>query len=170
MFQILGRKFSSFRQKNSSTVFKTALVFRFFNRIHANFFWDSTQISINWSVRTALYVSTELFSGEANSLIKNLFQIVFHNLGGNFSGFWQSFSSTLVRTALVPRFFNRTYANFSRTLRKIILAGLSELHSTCPQDCFHGKHLLWKKKHFSKCFSHFRRIVFWFLGKSFQAR
>ena len=133
------------------------------------FFSDSTQISLNWSVRTALYVSTELFLGEATSLIKNLFQLVFHNLGGNFSGLWQNFSSTVVRTAYVPRFFNRTYANFSRTLRKILLASLSELHSLCPQDCFHGKHLLWKK-HFSKCFSHFRLIVFWFLGKSFQAR
>ena len=132
------------------TVVRTALVSMFFNRICANFFSDSTQISIDWSVRTALYVSTELFSGEANSLIKNIFQSVFQNLGGNFSCFWQNFSSTVVRTAFVPRFFNRTYANFSRILRKNLLAGLSEIHSTCPQDCFHGKHLFWKKNTFQK--------------------
>ena len=152
VFHILGRKFSSFRQKNSSTIIKTALVSRFFNRIYANFSSDFTQVSINWSVRTAIYVSTELFPGEATSLIKNIFQLVFHNLGGNFSGFWQNFSSTVVRTAYVPRFFNRTYANFSRTLRKILLASLSELNSLCPQDCFHGKHLLWKKNTFLNVF------------------
>ena len=131
-----------FGQIFSSTVLRTALVSRFFNRIYANFFSDSTQIFIDWSVRTALYVSTELFSGEATSLIKNIFQIVFHNLGGNFSGFWQIFSSTVVRTASVPMFFDRTYANCFRTLRKILLAGLSKFHSMCPQNCFHGKHLL----------------------------
>ena len=153
VFQILGRKFSSFRQKNSSTVVRTALVSRFFNRICANFFSDSTQFSNDWSVRTALYVSTELFSGEATSFIKNNFQLVFHNLGGNFSRFWQNFSSTVVRTAYVPRFFNQTYANFFWTLRKILLAGLSENHSKCPQDCFHGKHLLWNKTLFQMFFT-----------------
>ena len=116
------------------------------------FFLEFTQISIDWSVRTSLYVSTELFSGEANSLIKNIFQIVFHNLGGKFSGFLQNFSSTVVRTAYVPRFFNRTYANFSRTLRFI---GWSV--RTYVSTGLFSKHLLWKK-HFSKCFSEFRRI------------
>ena len=84
-----GWRLFRFRRKFSSTVVKTALVSMFFNRVYA-IFTDSTQISINWSVGTALHVSTELFSGEANFLIKYLFQLVFHNLGGNFSGFWRT--------------------------------------------------------------------------------
>ena len=148
VFQILGRKFSNFRQKNSSTVFKTALVFRFFNRIHANFFWDSTQISINWSVRTELYVSRELFSGEATSFIKNNFQLVFHNLGGNFSRFWQNFSSTVVRTAYVPRFFNQTYANFFWTLRKILLADCQKTTLSVRRIVFMGSIFFEKKNTF----------------------
>ena len=32
------------------------------------------------------------------------------------------------------------------------MAGLSELHSTCPQHCFNGKHLLWKKNTFQTSF------------------
>ena len=31
-------------------------------------------------------------------------------------------------------------------------SGLSELHSTCPQPCFNGKHLLWKKNNFQIIF------------------
>ena len=115
--------------------------------LYAKFYW---QVCQNSTLRV-----TGLFSWEATSLIKNIFQIVFHNLGGNFSGFWQIFSSTVVRTAYVPRFFSRTYANFSRTLRKFLLANLSELQSTCPHDCFHGKHLLRKKNAFQFVFQIF---------------
>ena len=77
-------------------------------------------------------------------LWKNTFQSVFHILEGNVSGFRQNLSRTKVRTALDSRFPNRIYAKFFRTLRQILLAGVSELHSKCPQDCFHGKHLFWK--------------------------
>ena len=132
-----------------------------------SFFLDFTQTFIDQSVRTALYVSTGLFSWEASSLKKNTFPIVLHILGGNFLGFRQIFSSTVVRTALIFRFFNRIYASFLRILRKNLLAGLSELHSTCPQDCFHRKQLQWKK-HFSNCISHFGWKFFRFMAKVFQ--
>ena len=112
VFHILRRKFSGFRQKYSSTVIRTALVSRLFNRIYANFFSDFTQVLFGWSVRTPLYASTALFPLEATSLIKNKFQIVFHNFGGKFSGFRQNFSSKVIRTALVSSFFNRIYAIF----------------------------------------------------------
>ena len=142
-FTFLGRKFSGFRHNYSSTVIRTALVSRFFNRIFANFFSDFTQVFFGWSVRTPLYASTALFPWEATSLIKNIFQIVFHILSGKFSGFRQKFSSTKIRTALVSRFFNLIYPKcFFWTPRKFFLTGLSELHSTCPENCFHGKHLL----------------------------
>ena len=205
------------------------MVFRLFNRIYANFFWDFEQNFIGWSFRTALYVSKGLFPWEASSLKRNIFQIlcrildgvfpvfrrqicstvvktaldslfligfmfffglhakfyrlvcrnctlcvhrivfvftgsifsekksfqiIFRILDGDFSGFRQKISSMVFRTALVSRFFNRIYANFFGTSRKISLPGLSELYSTCPQDCFcfHRKHLLWKIKSFQIIF------------------
>ena len=98
---------------------------------------------------------------------KNTFQIFFHFLGGSFSDFRQIFSSTVLRTALVSRFCYRIYANFFRTSRKILLRGLSDLHSTCPQDCNYEKHLLWRK-HFYKFISDYRRKLFRFLAILFQ--
>ena len=82
-----------------------------------NFFLDSTQISIDWSVRTALYVSTELFSWEATSLKKNTFPFVFHILGRKLSGFRQNYSSTVIKSALVPRFsigFKPLFSDFTQ--------------------------------------------------------
>ena len=73
-------------------------------------------------------------------------------MDGDFSGFWQKFSSRVLRTALDSRFCNRIYASFFRTSCKILLRGLSDLHSMCPQDRFHGKHLLWKKNTFQILF------------------
>ena len=67
-------------------------------------FSDFTQKYNDWSVRTALYVSTGLFSCEASSLKKNTFQIMFRILDGDFSVFRQKFSSTVVRTSLDSRF------------------------------------------------------------------
>ena len=49
---------------------------RFFIRIYANFLWNSRKF-FSWSVRTALYVSTGLFSREAIFLEKTLFQLYF---------------------------------------------------------------------------------------------
>ena len=71
-----------------------------------------------------------------------------------FQVFGQIFSSTVLRTALVSRFFNHIYANLFRTSRKMFLPGLSELHSTCTKECFcfHRKHLLWKKNSFQIIF------------------
>ena len=48
----------------------------------------------------------------SNFIKKNNFQFVFHNLGGNFSSFRRAISSTVVRTALVSRFFNLICAIF----------------------------------------------------------
>ena len=77
------------------------------------------------------------------------------------------FSSTVNRTALVSRFLFGFLPIFFRTSRKIFLPGLSKMHSMCPQDCFHGKHLLWKK-HFSKSFTHFGWRLSRFSRKDFQ--
>ena len=74
VFQILGGNFSGFRQIFSSTVVRTAMAFRFLNRIYA-FFSDLTQSFFGWSVRTVLYVSTGLFSWEAFFLKKTLFKL-----------------------------------------------------------------------------------------------
>ena len=116
----------------------------------------------NLGVHMIVFIRTNVFEK------KNTFQNVFHILGGNFSGFQQKFPRTVLRNALVSKFLNRTYASFFRTSRKISLAGLSELHSTCPQVCFHGKHLVWRKKPFSVCISLFRRKLFRFSAKFFQ--
>ena len=49
---------------------------------------------------------------------------------------------------------------FSVKLRRFLLAVLSELKSTFPQDCLHGKPFLWKKKTY--------QIVFHFVGQIFS--
>ena len=103
VFQILGGNFSGFWQIFPSTVLRTALVSRFFDRICA-FFSDFTQSFIGWSVRTAPYASTRLLLWEASTLKKTLFNIVFHILGGKFSSLRQNFSSTVVKTAFFSRF------------------------------------------------------------------
>ena len=90
---------------------------------------------------------------------ENTFQFVFHTLGGNFSGFRQNFSSTVVRTALVSRFLNRTRANCFWTLRGILVAGLSEVYSTCPRIVFMG-YIFFEKTTF--------QVVFHILGGIFS--
>ena len=67
VFQILGGNFPGFRHYFSSTVTRTALVSRFLIGF-LPIISDITQISIGWSVGTALYVSTGSFSWEAPSL------------------------------------------------------------------------------------------------------
>ena len=127
--------------------------------LYANFFWQVCQNS-SLSVHRIVFMGSIFFE-------KNNFPFVFHFLGRKFSGLQQKYSSTVIRTALVSKFFNRIYANFVSDFTQVLLAGLSELHCTCPQDCFHGKHLLWKK-HFSICISHFRLKFFRFSAKIFQ--
>ena len=127
--------------------------------LYAKFYWLVCQ-NCTLSVHRIVLMGSILFE-------KNLFLIVFFILGGNSSGFLQNFSSTVDRTALVPRFFFRIFAIFLWTWPKIILTDVSKLHSTCPQDCFHGKHLFCKK-HFSICISPFWRIIFGFLANLFQ--
>ena len=77
VFQILGGNFPGFWHSFSSTLTRTELISRFligFLPIISDF----TQISIGWSVGTALYVSTGSFSWEASSLKrKTLFNLYF---------------------------------------------------------------------------------------------
>ena len=162
----LGGNFSGFWANFSSTVVRIELVSRFLPDL-CQFLSDFTQNFIAWSVRLHSTCPNHCFDGMHLLWKKNSFQIDFHNLGGNFSSFGHKFSSTVVKTSLDSRFFIRIYA-FLRTLRRILLAGLSALHSTCPQDCFHGKHLLWKKKQFSNKISHYGRRLFGFSAKAFQ--
>ena len=77
LFQIIGGNFLGFWQIFSSMVVRSALVSRFFQSDLCQFLSDITQNFICWSVRTALYVSTGLFSWEASSLRKTLFKYFF---------------------------------------------------------------------------------------------
>ena len=54
---------------------------------------------------------------------------------------------------------------FSVKLRRFLLAVLSELNSTFPQDCLHVKPFLWKK--ILNCISLCRRKFFGFMAKRF---
>ena len=164
-FRVLDGDFWGFRRKFSSTVVRTALVSMFFNRIYAIFFRTLREISL--AGLSELHFTCPQDCDLGKHLFWKKIPKVLHFLAGNSPGFSRIFSSTVFRTALVSRFFNRIYATFFRTLRKISLAGLSELHSTCPQDFFHEQHLLWKK-HFSVCISLFRRKLFRFSAKFFQ--
>ena len=118
VFRILDGDFSVFRQKVSSTVVRTALDSRFligfmptFFGFYAKFYWLLCQ---NCTVR----VHRIVFMGSI-FFEKNTFPIVFHILGGNFSGFRQIFSITVFRTELVYRFLIGVLL-FFRTSRKII--------------------------------------------------
>ena len=131
------------------------------------FFLEFTQVFFDWSVRTPLYVSTALFSREASSLKKSLFNFVFHSLGGNTSGLRQNFCSTVVRTALVPRFFNRTYAKNFGFYIKFYWLVCQNSTVRVHRIVFMGN-IFFEKKHFSICISHFRRKIFRFSAKVFQ--
>ena len=64
-------------------------------------------------------------------------------------------------------FFLDFYAfHFFVNLRRFLLAVLSELNSTFPQDCLHGKPFLWKKN-ILNCISLCRRKYFVFMAKRF---
>ena len=169
VFRILDGDFSGFRQKFSSTVVRTSLDSRFLIGIMPTFFGLYAKFYRLVCRNCTLFVHRIVFMGSIFFEKKNTFQIVFRILDGDFSGFRQEFPSTVVRTSLDSRFLKGIMPTFFRTLRKILLAGLSELHSTCPQDCFHGKHLLWKKTLFHLYFT-FWTETFQFFGKTFPAR
>ena len=145
IFRNLDGDISGFRQKISSTVVRTALDSMFFSDLCQLFFGLYANFYRLFCRNCTLCVDRIVFMGSIFFEKKNTFQIVFRILDGDFSGFRQEFSSTVVRTSLDSRFLIGIMPTFFRTLRKNLMAGLSELHSTCPQDCFHGKHLLWKK-------------------------
>ena len=86
-----------------------------------HFLSEFTQTSFVWSLRTALYVSLGLFSWESFFLEKNTFPFVFHILGANFSGFWQNFSTTAVKNALVCTFFSSMFCQFFAELKQIFI-------------------------------------------------
>ena len=142
VFHYLGGNIAGLRELCFSTVARNALISGFPNWIFATFSFKFTQEFIGWSVslictprvHRIVFMRSIFFE-------KHTFPNVFQISGGNFSGFWQIFPSTVLRTALVSRFSDRICA-FFRTLRRVSLAGLSELHPTRPQDYFYGKHLL----------------------------
>ena len=104
-----------------STVARNALISGFLNWIFATFSFKFTQEFIGWSVshictpRVHRIVFMRSIFFEKHTL-PNVFQI----LGGNFSGFWQIFPSTVLRTALVSRFFDRICAFFSNFTEKFL--------------------------------------------------
>ena len=128
--------------------------------IYAEFFWLVCQ-------HCTLRVHRIVFTGSI-FFEENASQIIFCILDGDFPGFRRNFSSTVVRTALDSRFLFGFMSIFFE-ICTILLAGLSDLQSTCPLDCFYGKRLVWKKNIFSIVF-HFLRGNFRFLSKSFPAR
>ena len=167
LFRILDGDFSAFRRHFSSTVVRTALNSRYsiglmpvFFGIHSKIYWLVCQ-NCTLRVHRIVFMGSIFFE-------RNTFQIVLHILDGNFLVFGQIFSSTVVGSEMDSRYFNRIYANFFRTLRKFFLAGLSDLHSPCRQDCFHGKNLHWKKL-FDFYFA-FWMETFQVFGDNFPAR
>ena len=127
--------------------------------LHANFF--------GWSVRTAVYVPTGLFSWEAFSLKKNAFPNVFQILGGNFPGFRQYFSSTVTRTALVSRFLIGFLPNNSDfTQSSIGWSVETALYASTGSISWEAPSL--KTKHFSNYISHFGLRLFRFSANLFQ--
>ena len=121
VFHFFRRKFFGFLVKFSTTAVRIDLVSRCFNPISAIVFKEFMQIFIDQSVRTALDVTTGLFSWESSSLEKNTFQIVIQIFGGNFSGFRQNFSTTAVKNALVCTFFSSMFCQFFAELKQIFI-------------------------------------------------
>ena len=89
-----------------------------------------------------------------NNLSRNNFRIS----DGNIPGLRQKISGRFISSAFnlsgetfqenhcwkqtISQCFSDLYAfQFFGPLRKILLAGLSKLNSTCPQDCLHGRPL-----------------------------
>ena len=153
-----SNSFTHFRQKIfrfSSffpiTVVRNALVSKFLIRympifcgVHAKLYWSVCQ-NCTLRVHTVVFMGSIFFE-------KNTFPIVFHILGGNFSGFWAKLFQRGSGNSIGFQVFQSDFCQIFRSSRKTVLIGLSELHSTCPQDCFHGKHLLWKKNTFQIIF------------------
>ena len=135
--------------------------FTLFFGLYAEFYWLLCQ---HCTLRVHRNVSMGSIFFE-----KNAFQFVFHIFGGNFWGFRQNVSSIVIRTALVSRFFNRNYATLFRIWSKILLDGLSELHSTCQQDCFSWEASSLKKMLFKLYFT-FLAQTFQVFGKTFPSR
>ena len=168
IFRILDGDFSVFRQKFSSTVVKNALESRFLIGFMPTFF--GLYAKIYWLIcqNSTLRAHRIVFMGSI-FFEKNIFPIVFHILGANFSGCRQKFSSTVVKNALDFRFLNRIYSNFFGVHAKIYWSVCQNFTLRVHRIVFHEKHLIWKK-HFSICIPHFRPKFFSLLGKSFPAR
>ena len=107
----MGGIFSGLWQKFSSAVVRTALNSRFFNRTQVIFFGLCAKFYWLFCHNCTLRVHRIVFLWSI-FFEENSFQIVFQVFGGNFSGFRQKVSSTVIRTALVSRIFHRNYAIF----------------------------------------------------------
>ena len=146
VFHILGGNFSGFRHRFSSTVVRTALVSRFligilpiFFGVHANFY---RLVCRNCTLRVHKIVSMGSIFFEK----KHFSNFILH-FGWRHFRFSATYFQHVSQNCIGFYVFNRTYA-FFLTSRKVLQADLSEMHSMCPQDRFHGKHLLWKKNTF----------------------
>ena len=147
-------------------VVRTALVSWFFNGPYTKFFSEFTQNFVGRFFRTALYLSTGLFSSEATPLKKTLFTLYFTFWVG-FYRFLAKFFSKVVRAALVSRFsigfmsfFFELCANFvSWSVR-------TALHVSTGLCLWEASSL--KKKHFSNCISLLGRKHFRFSANLFQ--
>ena len=147
------------------------------------YFWVESSCGV---VKIELYVPVKFFPRN-KWFWKNIY---YHNhfrfLDGNFPGLRQKISCRFISSAFnlsgenfrenhlletnsFSLFFLDFYAFlFSVKLRRFLLAVLSELNSTFPQDCLHGKPFLWKK--FFNSISLCRRKYFVVYGKTFSAR
>ena len=107
------------------------------------------------SVRTPFFVSTGLFSREASSLKKKLFQMCF---------FWANlFKHGSPNCIFLGFLIFRPI--FFWTPRKFLLTGLSELHSTCPKNFFRFlKNIQSAFHNFQKFSSTVVRTALMFLG------
>ena len=120
VFNNLSGNFSSFWANLFQHGSRNCIGFQAFQSGLCQFVSDFTQNFIGWSVRTALYVSTGLFSWEVSTLKKNSFQTLFCIFDGDFSGFRQKFSSTVVRTALDSKFLIGIKPTFFRFTQNFI--------------------------------------------------
>ena len=133
-------------------------------------FSDFTQNFFGWSVRTALYVSTGLFSWEASSLKKTLFQLYFTFLAETFQIFDKSFPSRYSKLHWFLGFSNYIVPFFSDFAQKFIDRSVRISLYVSTGLFFMRSIFFEKKKHFSNCISEFKQKFFRFLGKSFPAR
>ena len=161
-----GRIFFRFRQIFSSTVVRTALIFRFINRINANFL-RILRKSLIIGLSELHYVSTRLFSSEATSLKKTLFSLYFTFWVETFQVFEQILCCTVVRTALDSRLIIGIMSIYFELCANYVSWSVRSALQVSTGLCLWEASSL-KKKHFSNCISVLRRKHFRFSANLFQ--